>query len=328
MTRWFTVVVVFAANLAAWNSILAAFQQPAADNQPRQKITRVKRPNFSERDWDGIYFRNLFEQGLVGPRPAVNSVIGSVPSEAAGAAENSHDADPNEGQFRWNQYITAEVLENEIKALHQQLQQGITTPSRYATEYAETRQRFAMLSLLFAIVSQYEGQVRWQKYGALAQASFAHAAATARVGTIQSYQTAKSRREELGELIRGGTLEGSESDVSDFSWPEVIDRVPIMIRLSSAIDETLKTGGASETVFSENLERMSHEANLVSALSQVLIQHDMPDADDQDYSKHALTMNQAAQELIEACKSKQFDPASTAINRIQQSCNNCHEAWR
>jgi hypothetical protein len=258
----------------------------------------------------------------------VHSEIGSVPSDAAGAAENSRVSDTGEGQFRWSQYIAAEVLENEIKALHQQLQQGITTPGRYSTEYAESRQRFAMLSLLFAIVSQYDGQVRWQKYGALAQATFAHAAATARVGTLQSYQTAKSRRDELGELIRGGTLEGKESDIGDLSWPEVVDRVPIMIRLDSAVDETLKTGGASETVFSENLDRLSHEANLVSALSQVLIRHDMPDADEQDYSKHALVMNQAARELIEACKSKQFDPASTAINRIQQSCNNCHEAWR
>ena len=34
-----------------------------------KKVTRIKRPTFTQRDWDGIYFENLFEEGLVGDRP-------------------------------------------------------------------------------------------------------------------------------------------------------------------------------------------------------------------------------------------------------------------
>jgi len=63
-----TVLVVSLTTVAFVTGSMAAVA--VQDKTPKSPpVKRVKRPHFTERDWDGIYFENLFEEGLVGERP-------------------------------------------------------------------------------------------------------------------------------------------------------------------------------------------------------------------------------------------------------------------
>ena len=80
------------------------------ERKPRT-VQRVKRPLFTKRDWDGIYFENLFEQGLVGDRPSAGQ-IGSQPTVASDDNDPNNDppTQPMDNGLRWSQVITTDVL--------------------------------------------------------------------------------------------------------------------------------------------------------------------------------------------------------------------------
>ena len=67
------------------------------------------------------------------------------------------------------------------------------------------------------------------------------------------------------------------------------------------------------------------EAELVAAMSQVLIQEDMDEYDEDEYVEYSKAMSKAAQDLAAAARAKNYDTAAPAFNLIQQACSNCHD---
>ncbi|MFK7769967.1 MAG: hypothetical protein AB8B55_22355 [Mariniblastus sp.] len=306
---------------------LGAIGAIVVQERKTKKVTRVKRPQFTERDWDGIYFEDLYRDGLVGDRPA-KAVAGSAnPQIAKTNGMESGNAAPASGEFTWSKLIARSVIEDEIKALQNKLIRDVTTPIKFKSEYNKAHQSFSMLSMLFGIIRQYDGEVRWKKYSGAAQASFERAAANARVGTIQAYESCKRRKEDLQEMVRGGSFAGTDKPPETLDWPVVVGRSPLMVRLVDSKD-TLKQLTSSESVFSDDIETAAHEAQLVAAIAEVLMKDNMDDADEDDYLDYAKSMRSAAVSIVEACKTKDYEAASKAYNVIDQSCSNCHDDWR
>jgi hypothetical protein len=321
LTVIITVFIFSSAGLASY------FQEQRKIRQ----VTRVARPEFSPADWDGIYFENLFEQGLVGPRPQALPAAGAG---TPGAAANSvapggagQSVEPSSGDGNWTRLISANTLEDEIKAIQAALANDITTPVRFRSDYAKVHRSFSMLSLLFAIVSQYSDEVRWKSDASAAQVSFWQAAANSRVGTQQAFESCRRRLEILTELVRGGKFTGEEKPREDFDWSNVVDRNPLMHRLQGSLDQ-LKTGTSSQEEFKKRLAELRHESELVAAIGWVLAQENMTDADDDDYRQHSLEMQQFASLVVQAVAALDYKSAAAAVNRISQSCDSCHADWR
>jgi len=294
------------------------------ERKPR-KVTRVKRPVFTQRDWDGIYFENLFEQGLVGERPAAGQ-LGKKPADIAVAGEQNSSLEA--GGFAWSNLIANDVLEDEVKALQQALERDITTPVKFKSEYLKSRQSYSILSLMFAIIRDYDtDDVRWKKYAPIAQVAFARSAAASRVGSEQAYQNARLRKEDLVELVRGGTFAANETAPEKLEWPLVVDRTPMMVRLQSAIDK-LKPAMSNKTEFTKNIDLVYHEASIIAVIGEALIMEDMDEFDEEGYAEFAKAMTTAATAVVNAARNQDYDSGSNSANLIEQACSNCHQEWR
>ena len=298
------------------------------DKAPK-KVKRVKKPVFTERDSDGIFFNNLFEEGLVGKRPSADS-LKKKPSSVAGvpAVAGNRETASAGGAFAWSKFIERNVIEDEVKSLEQRLQKIVTTPGRFKSEYGTARQTYSTLSMLFAIISEYDSDVRWKKDSRVAQLAFSRAAAVSRTGTQQAYQNAKICKEDLTELIRGGNFSGKAPTSPAVDWSQVVDRGTLMELLEDSFAETLKPGTGSKTEMNKKASAILHQANLVAAIGQALTKDGMDEAEEEDYSKYAVEMSKAAMELSAAVKVKDYDTAAAAVNTINQSCSNCHDEWR
>lgn len=292
------------------------------DRLPKQ-VTRAKRPTFTERDWDGVFYENLFTEGLVGSRPA-KAIPGSTP---ATIIADNESGTPDKAVAGWSELVSGSTLEDEVKSLQGSLAIDITTPVKFKSDYSKAHQSFSMLSMLFAIIREYDGDVRWKKFADPAQVSFERAAANSRVGTIQAYESCKRRKADLEEMVRGGNFAGDEKAPETLDWSIVIDRSPIMKRLEESAAK-LKLLSANQNEFSNEIETVFHESELVAAMAQVLMKEDMTDADDDGYQSLAKAMLKAATETREACKNQDYESAARAINMMAQSCNNCHEDWK
>jgi cytochrome c556 len=223
--------------------------------------------------------------------------------------------------------VPGEAIESEIKRLHLQLVQDLTTPIKFKTDYLKVRQSYSLLSMWFAIIFEYDGEVRWKQAAAIVQPACWRAAANARTDGEQAYQYARLRRDELQELIRGGAFGDSEKPIEAVDWSQVVDRVPTMVQLENSLNN-LKTLTASKAEFQGSVEDVVQQAAVIAAIGKVLSNETMEGGDDEGYRDLAGEMRGGATTLLEAVKLNDFDSASSAVNRIEQSCNKCHEDWR
>lgn len=308
--------------------VSGAFAATVVQERKSKQVTRVKRPKFSERDWDGIYFENLFKEGLVGPRPT-EMAPGERPANPGQMVQTDSPATDSQGNddFAWSKLLSASTIEDEVKSIQKQLALEVTTPVKFKSEYAEAHQSFSILSLLFGIIREYDDDVRWKRYASEAQISFERAAANSRVGTIQAYESCKRRKGDLEEMVRGGNFEVREKPPEILDWSAVVDRSPIMKRMQLSKD-SLKLLSANKGGFTNGMEKVFHESELIAALGRVLMRENMTDADDDGYLEFAKAMSDAATQAKEACLNRDYDAAERAINLIDQSCNNCHNEWK
>ncbi len=290
------------------------------DNQERRAIRRVKRPVFSEKDGNEIYFDNIFEEGLTGPRPEKTESLKSK-TTVASAAENS--TLPN-----WSQYVTREAVEDEIKSIQSHLQSQLTTRGRFNSQFADIRQQFNMLSMLFGIVHEYNQDIRWKQNAHGAQIAFADVADKTQAPSESAFAISVQRNEDLTELIRGESVAFESTPPTALDWPAVIDRQPIMVRLEQSLETALKPATSNSNEFEKNLDSLSQQTNIVSALAQVLVQDSMEDADDDGYVAFSRALGVGASDLLKAIETRDFELASQSVNVIEQSCNDCHGEWR
>lgn len=301
------------------------FSQEEATPKPARKrirkVKRVARPDFSEEAEKEIYFRNIFQDALVGDRPSsknVESTAGNVDSNSSGEGD---------GKFRWSGLIDGPTIEDEVKSLNQQLARLVTTSVKFKTTYNDVRQAMSLLSMAFALIREYDGEVRWKEHASAAQAALEKAATNSRSNSDQAFNYAKGRKFDLEDLIRGGAFPESEKPSDKLDWSSVIGRSETMVRLEKA-DNQLKQWTADKKTFARQKSKIVSEAQWVAAIAQVIAREGMDDADVEEYVEFCTQMKKAALQTIAATRSDDFEAAGKFSNLLSQSCNNCHEEWR
>lgn len=324
-------LIVVAVAMAA---VVLAQQVIAFQNQQQaetvRRVKRIRRPVFDAEKATTPFFGDLYAEGTVGPRPDID------PQQNSGSFANGNgqstggksagtpggpESDP------WSQIIDAAVIEDEVKSLQQQLNALVTTPVVFQTKFNEVNHRFWMLSMLFAIIRQYDGQVRWDQHAPTAQVLFQQAAVASRTGTLKGFQYCKSRKEDLELLVRGGSIAADDNVDPNVDWETAADRSPIMVQLEMANDALKRmTSNASE--FQANAERIFHHSNLVAAMAKVILQSGMPESEEESYAEFSIAMQTAALQLKSSVKNNDFAAALSAANAVSQSCADCHAQWR
>ena len=300
-------------------------QQEQESRQSKPPVKRALRPQFKPRDWRGIYFGDLFAEGLKGSRPA--ELGSAAPLVVAGTGGGGNSQPEQSGEFKWSELISRQVLEDEVKRRQIRLTSEVTTPSNYRGQHLQARLSFTMLAMLFAVIEKYDGDVRWQEDSQFVRQAFARAAATARTGSEQAYANARQVQAGLQDLVRGGSFPQEGNPTEDFLWDEVVDRGPLMTLLEELLGE-LKPMTASSAEATANAEELLHLASLVAVMGEVLRLPEMYDYDEEDYAAHAKAMTSGALQLVAGVKSGDYNQVEQGVNGISNSCSNCHADWR
>ena len=211
-----------------------------AETGPTKKFRRAELPKFAPSDGAGIFFDDVFSQGVSGPRPA-----GAVASPGAfrrhryarqaaqesGPAEDRRrpaPASPAAASGGWSKLIAAVTIEDEIKAVKARIDQAIATPTRFRSQdYKECRLQFTELAMLFGIIEEYDAEVRWKSAGPALREAFARCAANCKTGSDQAFQEARLRKQDLQDAVGGGRVNLPAGQPRD-DWQSVCDRSPLM----------------------------------------------------------------------------------------------------
>ena len=315
--------------LLALVSLLAAAPLAWAQIKGKKPVKRAEPPKVEHRP--EIFFADAFKEGLSGPRPAnlsqgAKAVAGTPGSSSTPSIGSSATADASGAG--WSAIISAAAIEDEIKAYKLLVDADVTTPSAYAGNFKAPRRDFSILAMLFAIAGEYDGEVRWKKDAPAARDVFARTAANSKVGSQQVYNEAKLRKQELQDLIGGQSpYEGKEAETKA-TWGSVCDRAPLMQHLELIFDPRVKAAISDEGNFKSNIEKLSHDAEVIAAIGAVLAKEGMADADGDEYQAFCKVLQASGREIVEACKNKNYDSASSAVSAIGKACNDCHELYR
>ena len=275
---------------------------------------------------DDIFFKDAFREALVGSRPALlgrsrPAVVPSIKSARASLSDGS--------TYRWSAIVSADTLEDEVKALQISVDALLTTPARFSSGgFREVRREFSELAMLFAVIGEYDGNVRWKEIAPVARDRFARAAANAKVSSLQAFNEAKQRKLDLQTLVRGGTLDGSTSTGPRAAWDRVCDRAPLMERLDMCYEQRLAPWMASVAEFKSKADDIRREAELLRLVAEVLTREGMEQADDDDYAAYCRQLGKAAQSVLDALQREDYQSVRRAETEIRRACDRCHEDYR
>ena len=312
----------------AWMIVALALSLPALGlwAQNRKPAKRAKLPEFNESQTSRIFFTDAFAKAE-GERPA-NPNASAAPTAAPGAPGGTA-SEAAVSAYAWSKIISSTTIEDEVKAIKFSADTNVKTPTDFAGRgYKVVRRDFSMLAAMFAIINEYDGDVRWKKDAAAARDLFARTASNAKAGgNINVYNEAKKRRDDLLDLLNGSSLAAKAEEQAN-NWEHIVDRSPVMQRLETAAEKNLAPWTSSKGEFSSNIEQVLHEAEIVAALSEVLTREGMTDADDDDYVAYARLMKTSALDVVAAVKLNNDEQARKATGEIAKACSDCHDNYR
>lgn len=315
---------VFQLALLTWIGITAAAGIAAAQGKAKPAPKRVAPPKFTRSD---PFLKNAFDEGLKGDRPADLS----KPVVAAGPAVGTSDGSSGGGggSEKWSQLISGNVLEDEVKAQKKNADANVKTESDFAGKgYKNSRRDFCITGIMFAVIGEFDGDVRWKKDAASIRDSFARAAGNCKTGSPQAFTEAKLRKQDLAELIGGQSIASKEAEAKP-DWTKVLDdRAPLMQRLDQSRDALIKAFTADKSAFKANADVLSHEAQVFAVLAEVLTKEGLPNADDPEYIKLARSLQEGALMINKAIKDEDFAAAQKGATIINKSCDDCHGTYQ
>lgn len=298
-----------------------------------KRPSRATPPAFKSDEFSGVFFPDAVAQ-LQGDFPSTSSMAGEsienapkngtvATGDSDSGASNAEGA--NEGNAIWKTLITDSTIEDLVKESKTRLDAVITTPAGFAGSAPIARREFTLLATIMAVVAQYPEEIRWQASAEYGRRIFANMADNCKVGTQVVFNQAKLRHQDLQTMLKGTKISGNAEEVS---WDRTADRGPTMQIMEWALRENLTPITNSDSKFRSSQDEVIKYAELLAVLGQVVRQPGMTDADDPQYAQLAAAMSVASQEVTKAVRTNDSELARTAVSRIDQACNKCHESYR
>ncbi len=304
-------------------------------DSPGVSKKRVLPPKWDQRTLDKFF--SDARATLEGERPnfaSSSAVVGGGKTTADNPSGAGPTASPDSptgpaGSILWSKLISAESLQDEIKSYQNLVKEDVKSPSVFKGEgFKRARRNFSALAVAFAVIAEYDGDVRWKNQAAAAREVFSKAGQNCKVATDQSFNDAKGRAEDLAALIRGETLPAPGPIEAKTQWAKVANRPPLMNRLELAQQNRIAVWTANQNDFAKNAETIAREAQVVAMIAEIIQQDGFDFTDDNSYKGFARDMQKHALEISEAAKSKSFEPARLAAGELAKACSNCHGGFR
>ena len=184
-----------------------------------------------------------------------------------------------------------------------------------------------MLATWFAVVAEYDGEVRWKPSAMTARDRFVVFVARSPASLANSYQEVKAVVDDLQELMGGGRWTDPAS-ADRTNWPRVANRSLIMQRWELATSERLAPWLAEAATFERERDAVRHEAGVIAGLAEVLLRDGTDESTETEYRDFVEKLQQAATRAMRAASEQDYDAASASLVHIHRACDQCHEIYR
>lgn len=299
--------------------IIVAFMLSVLPATAAEKPKLVEPPTWSQDVLDAFF--DDAREHLVGERPQ--------PMRDTEQAPPASPANPGEAEqaFQWSRLVEAETLTAEIKRLNNQLATALKKSASFqAGGNLMCRREYGLLAVLFGVIADYDQDLRWQRSAVAMQQQCLKASRNCKVASTQTYASAKQTQAVLQDLLRGQGP--GESDGEAMDGDNLTDRPLLMQCMELAVKDRLSPTLANAREFRRRTQQAAEQAQLLALLAQVMQQEGYEYADDEEFTAEADQLRDAASELAQAARDRDYEAARAAAGRVAQSCSRCHEGYR
>jgi len=288
---------------------------------------RAPAPEYPSGADQGVFFKSLRE-AIRGERPQLQALRDVKPAQPAGdASDNGGDAGGDDGSGPWDKLVSPVSLEDEIKRLKLHYDATVNQPGPFKSGgYEAARLDLMVMGSLFAIISEYDGEVRFKEDAAAARDLLARTAFNLNSGSTQVFNEARARKDDLRDLLTGTGLRGRQSEDGN-DWAVIADRSPLM-EYAEQLREQLRTATSSAEDVEAEPADVRRPAELLAVLGRILQKEGMDEADDEDYRKLSEAMTKAAGGVTRGLELDDYEAISRAVGELNQSCDDCHGQYR
>lgn len=289
---------------------------------------RAAPPTFAPEDWKGVFFDSV-DEAIRGERPSLSAIRQSAKqaSEQAMAEASGGDDGGGPKSDLWASLISPVSIEDEIKRVRLHYDSIITTPGAFNSGgYLDARVDLTIMAVMFAIITEHSGEVRWKDQASAARDLLARTAFNCKAGSTQVYNEAKLRKADLQDLVSGTGLADREGEPTN-DWAMIADRSPLMTYAESLI-ETLEDSTNNAGAINDNIDSIRRNAELLATLGEILVREGMEEADDDDYVKLSRDMTADAKQVVLAVDRADTEAIGQGVSAIRQRCDACHEQYR
>ncbi|QEF97239.1 hypothetical protein Mal15_12780 [Stieleria maiorica] len=286
---------------------------------------RAPAPKFSADATQGIFFDSVGD-AIRGERPTLQELRKKIAPPAAAASTTPEDGSKaNAGP--WDKLISPTSIEDEIKRVKLHYDSVVTQPGPFKSGgYQDARLDLMVMSSLFAIITEYQGDVRWKDDAAIARDLLGRTAFNCNAGTNQVFNEARARKDDLQDLMSGTGLRSGKAEESN-DWASIADRAPLM-EYAEILKEQLRTATNSADDVKAEPSDVRRPAELLAIIGRILVAEGMDDADDDDYVAFSNAMTKAAQGVTRGLELDDYNVISQAVGAVTQSCDDCHGQYR
>lgn len=286
---------------------------------------RAKPPVWSQDVLDE-FFVDAREQ-LVGERPARRSET-LAQEQTAGQGSSAASAVDASQAASWSQVISGDALAAEVKQLAAALREPLANPAKFKSGgYKTCRTAFNELAVLFAVIAEYDGDVRWQEDAPMLRDALSRAARNCKTGTDQTFAEAAELRTQLDDLIRGERLGGKPAPPPE-RWSDLADRPLLMTRMEQALQEGISPALSNAREFSRKAVDVQQQAEVLALLAALIDREEFEYWDDENFQEHSSALRAASRALTRAAAEANYEAARAAAGQASQSCSACHEGYR
>ncbi len=182
------------------------------------------------------------------------------------------------------------------------------------------------MAMLFAVIHEYRGEVRWKDQAAAARDLLARTAFNCKAGSTQVYNEAKLRKADLQDLVSGSGPSKRDAEPEN-DWSMIADRSPLMEYAESLID-ALEDASRDAGAVQRAPDLVKRNSELLSLLGEVLTREGMDEADDKDYTTLSRSMIDESKKVTAAIDRGDADAVRKGVSGIRQKCDACHEQYR
>lgn len=291
-------------------------------------VKRAKPPVWSQDVLDE-FFVDARDQ-LVGERPVkrTDAIAAASAAGQGSAAATAETSGSKSSTATWSQLISGDTLAAEVKRLATALRDPLANPAKFkAGGYKVCRGAFSELATLFAVIAEYDGDVRWQDDAPALRDAFTRAARNCKTGTDQTFAEGAELRTQLDDLVRGERLGGKPAAAPE-QWSEIADRPLLMNRMETALQEGIAPALSNAREFSRKAVDVQQQAEVLTMLAAIIDREAYEYWDDENFQQQSGDLRAASRDLSRAAAEANYEAARAAAGRASQSCTACHEGYR